>query len=253
MLGLDSAGPFELLLSDLYTEGTSRKNDLGSRQQRCHREDCSNSRKSGAYHSTGAAKFHIRQHQTFPKNDRTWVCINSGRRPFSTSFKSTYPYTKHSHHTLHHMDSDCNNLRHRSRPHELRKSNMLTNIEEWYTCAILIASLIAVVAFSASISHNIYITKKYFNEILRTAESCPNLHSEIWTLSMLGFSRKMWASNQLYETLFNPKMLATGEISLKEIENFSPHLLRLLARDKFLFNLSLVAFLALGSLTPLKP
>ncbi len=253
MLGLDSTDHFQLLLSNLHTEGTSRKNDLSSRQQHCHREDGSNSRKPGAYHSTGTAKFHIRQHQTLPKNDRTWVCINSGCRPISTTFKITYSYAKNPHHTLHHMDSDCNNLRHRYRSHELRKPNMLTNIEEWYAYAILTASLTAVFAFSASISHNIYITKKYFNEILRTAESCPNLYSEIWTLSMLGFSRKMWASNQLYETLFNPKMLATGEISLKEIETFSPHLLRLLARDKFLFNLSLVAFLALGSLTPLKP
>lgn len=89
--------------------------------------------------------------------------------------------------------------------------------------------------------------------MLKATENCPNLHSGIKSLSWMGFSRKMYASNELYGGLFKPKQLSLGEVSLGELEHFPPHLLRLIARDKFLFDLSLVAFLALGSILPLDP
>lgn len=129
----------------------------------------------------------------------------------------------------------------------------MADLRTWYPIAIMLMSLTVILSFIIAFAHTAYITKKHFNEILNAVKHSPNLYSPMKANALGGFPRKLFAVGSLYGALSSPRLLSVEYLSLKDIENFPPHLLRLLARERLLHHIELILFLAAVSLLPLKP
>ncbi|MDU9392165.1 hypothetical protein [Pseudomonas sp. zfem002] len=129
----------------------------------------------------------------------------------------------------------------------------MVELKYWHTMGIMFMGLGFVISFAIAFGHSAYIVKKHFTEILSSVKSSPALHSNLKTQALMGFSRKIYAIRELQSALSSPRLLSSEYLSLRDIEEFPPHLLKLLTIDNFLFNVMLLFFLGGISLIPIIP
>lgn len=97
--------------------------------------------------------------------------------------------------------------------------------------------------FVIALSHRIYITRKYLNEMMASIKCSPDLSMTMELYVSQGLSRRILIPSLLHGAVFQARFISIGLISRCDAEHFPKHLKNILARDNTLQKIGIAWFL----------
>lgn len=110
----------------------------------------------------------------------------------------------------------------------------------WLALFFLISILAVPILWALTLSHLVYISKKYSNDLKKSIKSSPNLISTVTLYESMGLSRKIFIPGLIYKAVSKKRFISIGFISPDDVENFPKDLKALLRRNNLLHRASLV-------------
>ncbi|MDU9391843.1 hypothetical protein [Pseudomonas sp. zfem002] len=118
-----------------------------------------------------------------------------------------------------------------------------TGFDIWIAMVLLTLVFGIPVTFVIALSHRIYITRKYLNDMMAAIKSSPDLTMTMERYASLGLSRRILIPSLLHGAVFQTRFISAGLVSRSDAENFPKHLKKTLRRDNIIQNIGIIWFL----------
>lgn len=115
-----------------------------------------------------------------------------------------------------------------------------TDVSFWLAVFFLISILAVPILWALTLSHLVYISKKYLNDLKKSIKSSPELISTVTLYESMGLSRKIFIPGLIYKAVSEKRFISIGFISPDDVENFPKYLKALLRRNNLLHRASLI-------------